>query len=99
MAEVADEDMIFKILASIDSGERMQIEQIPDYDFKDGFEIIVEYEIHRDLMMHPDMAHHMVIMIDGTCWLYDGRVTNPVHGSPFQMMDKDFYGLPENLFQ
>ena len=77
----------------------MLIEQIPDYNFIDGFEIIVEYEIHDDLIMNPDMVRHMVIMVDGTCWLYDGRVTNSVDGSPFRAMDEDFYGLLDNLFQ
>lgn len=97
--EVTDEDMMLKILSAIDSGERVPVEQIPEYDFKDGFEIIVEYEIHDDLILHPDMARHMVLMHDGTCWLNDDRVTNSAHGSSFRMMDGDFYGLLEDLFQ
>ena len=75
------------------------MEQIPDYDFKDGFEIIVEYEIYDDLISYPDMARHMVLMHDGICWLNDDRVTNSAHGSSFRMMDGDFYGLLEDLFQ
>lgn len=98
VTEVADKDMMLKILASIDSGERVPMEQIPDYDFKDGFEIIVEYEIHEELITHPDMARHMVIMVDGTCWLNDDRVTNSAHGSSYRIMDEDFYRLLEDLF-
>lgn len=98
-AEVTDEDMMLKILSAIDSGERVPMEQIPDYDFKDGFEIIVEYEIHDDLISHPEMARHMVLMHDGMCWLNDDRVTNSAHGSSFRVMDGDFYGLLEGLFQ
>ena len=75
------------------------MEQILYYDFKDGYEIILEYEINECLIMHPDMSRHMVIMMDGTCWLNDDRVTNSTHGSFFRMMDKDLYGLLENLFQ
>ena len=98
VTEVADEDMMFKILASIDSGERVPMDQIPSYDFKDGFEIIVEYKILENLIMHPDMVRHMVIMVGETCWLNDDRVTNTAHGSSFRIMDKDFYGLLESLF-
>lgn len=99
VAEVADENVMFKILASIDSGERVPMEQIPYYDFKDGFEIIVEYEIHEGLIMHPDMARHMVIMVDGICWLNDDQVTNSAHGSSFRRVDEGFYELLEGLFQ
>lgn len=98
-AEVIDEDVMLKILSAIDSGERVPMEQIPDFDFKDGFEIIVEYRIQEGLIMHPDMARHMVLMHDGTCWLNDDRVTNSAHGSSFRWMDEDFYGLLEDLFQ
>lgn len=99
VAEVEDEDMMFKILSSIDSGERIPMEQIPDCDFKDGFEIIVEYEIQEDLITHPDMARHMVLMVDGTCLLNDDRVTNSAHGSSFRIMDEDFYKFLEGMFQ
>lgn len=99
MVEVTDEDMVLKILSAIDSGERVPMEQIPDYDFKDGFEIVVEYQIHDDLMTHPDMARHLVFMDDGICYLLDDRVTNTAHGSSYRMMGDDFYVLLEELFQ
>ena len=95
VAEVENEDVMFKILASIDSGERVPMEQIPNYDFNDGFEIVVEYETHENLII----SWHMVIMVDGTCWLEDNRVTNTANGSSFRMMDEDFYRLLEDLFQ
>ena len=97
--EVTEEDMMLKILSAIDSGERVPIEQIPDYDFRDGFEIIVEYQVQEDLIMHPDMARHLVFMDDGICYLIDDRVTNSAHGSAYRIMDKDFYTLLEELFQ
>lgn len=97
--EVTDEDMMLKILSAIDSGERVPMEQIPDYDFRDGFEIIVEYQVHEDLIMHPDMARHLVFMDDGVCYLIDDRVTNTAHGSAYRIMDEDFYTLLEELFQ
>ena len=99
VVEIADKDLMLKILSAIDSGERVPMEQIPDYDFKDGFEIIIEYQIREDMIMHPDMARHLVFMDDGICYLIDDRVTNTAHGSSFRWMDEDFYGLLEDLFQ
>lgn len=97
--EVTEEDMMLKILSAIDSGERVPMEQIPDYDFRDGFEIVVEYQVQEDLITHPDMARHLVFMNDGVCYLIDDRVTNSAHGSAYRVMDKDFYMLLEELFQ
>lgn len=97
--EVIEEGMMLKILSAIDSGERVPMEQIPDYDFRDGFEIIVEYQVQEDLIMHPDMARHLVFMDDGICYLIDDRVTNSAHGSAYRIMDNDFYTLLEELFQ
>lgn len=97
--EVIEEDLMLKILSAIDSGERVPMEQIPDYDFRDGFELIVEYQVQEDLITHPDMARHLVFMDDGICYLIDDRVTNTAHGSAYRIMDKDFYTLLEELFQ
>lgn len=58
VVEVTEEDVMLKILSAIDSGERVPMEQIPDYDFTDGFEIIVEYQIQEDLIMHPASGVH-----------------------------------------
>ena len=99
VVEVIDADMMLKILSAIDSGERVPMEQIPDYDFKDGFEIVVEYRVQEDLIMHPEMARHLVFMDDGICYLIDNRVTNSANGSAYRVMDEDFYTLLEELFQ
>ena len=99
VAEITNEDLMLKILSAIDSGERVPMEQIPDYDFKDGFEIVVEYRIQDDLIMHPEMARHLVFMNDGICYLIDDRVTNSANGSAYRVMDEDFYTLLEELFQ
>ena len=75
------------------------MERIPDYDFTDGFEIIVEYKVQEDLIMHPEMARHLVFMDDGICYLIDNRVTNSANGSAYRIMGEDFYTLLEGLFQ
>lgn len=99
VVEVTDKDLMLKILTCIDSGERVPMGQIPDFDFRDGFEIIVEYQIHDDHIMHDDMARHMVFMTEGVCYLNDDRVRNTAYGSSFRVMDENFYGLLENLFR
>ena len=99
VAEITDEDLMLKILTAIDSGERVPMEQIPDYDFKDGFEIVVEYQIQEDLIMHTEMARHLVFIDDGICYLIDDRVTNSANGSAYRIMGEDFYTLLEELFQ
>jgi len=99
VAEITDEDLMLKILSAIDSGERVPMDQIPDYDFTDGFEIIVEYKVQEDLIMHPEMARHLAFMDDGICYLIDDRVTNSANGSAYRVMDEDFYTLLEELFQ
>ena len=99
VVEIADKDLMLKLLSAIDSGERVPMEQIPDYDFKDGFEIIVEYQIQENLIMHPDMARHLVFMDEGICYLIDDRVTNSAHGSAYRIMGDDFYALLEIQFQ
>ena len=99
VAEITDEDLMLKILSTIDSGERVPMDQIPDYDFTDGFEIIVEYKVQEDLIMHPEMARHLAFMDDGICYLIDDRVTNSANGSAYRVMDEDFYTLLEELFQ
>ncbi len=99
VTEIVDEDLMLKILSAIDSGERVPMAEIPDYDFTDGFEIIVEYQIQEDLIMHPDMARHLVFVDDGICCLIDDRVTNSANGSAYRIMGEDFYTLLEGLFQ
>ena len=52
--EVIDADMMLKILSAIDSGERVPMEQIPDYDFKDGFEIVHHLYLAADVLPAQD---------------------------------------------
>lgn len=101
VVEVTDQDMMFTILSAIDSAERAPMEsgKLPRFQLRDGFEIIVEYQIHDGLSMHDDMARHMVLMEDGVCWLDDSRVRNTTHGSSFRAMDEDFYELLGALFE
>ena len=96
--EVTDRDLMLKLLSAIDSSARVPMEEIPDYDFKDGFEIIVKYQVQEVVVMHPAMVRHLVFMDDGICYLIDDRVTNTAHGSAYRIMGEDFYGMLEGLF-
>ena len=75
------------------------MEQIPDYDFKDGFEIVVEYKVQEDLIMHPDMARHLVFMDDGISYLIEHRVTKSAQGSAYRIIGEDLNTLLDGLFQ
>lgn len=97
---VEDKDMMLKILTAIDSTQRLESGEEPvGFDFRDGFEIIVEYQVREDLIFHQDMARHLVFLEDGVCYLWDDRVRSTSYGSPVRQMDRDFYGLMEGMFE
>lgn len=98
---VTDEDTLYQLMAAIDGGER-QDRDSPIYqsmgglDISGGFEVRIEYKVREEYIMHEDMAILQVFQQDGACWLIDERIR---HGDNFRLMDQDFYGLLEGLFQ
>lgn len=100
IVEVTDECMMLDILAAIDSAERLSSEEgALDFDFRDGYVIVVEYQVREDLVFHRDMVRHLVFMEDGACYLQDARIRSSRYGSFFRQMDRDFYGLLEGMFE
>lgn len=98
VAEVADKDTLFKLMAAIDSGERLDSGH-PIYegcDISGGFEVVIEYKVREEYLFHDDMARLRVFQQDGACYLIDERIR---HGDNFRLMDKDFYDLLEGLFE
>lgn len=98
VAEVTDEDTLYKLMAAIDGGERLGWGH-PIYEGSDisgGFEVIIEYQIREEYVFHQDMARLRVFEQDGACYLIDQRIR---HGDNFRRMDGGFYGLLEELFQ
>ncbi|MDE6590245.1 MAG: zinc ribbon domain-containing protein [Oscillospiraceae bacterium] len=96
--EVTDEDTLFKLMAAIDGGERLDWGH-PIYsgcDISGGFEVIIEYQVHEEYIFHDDMARLRVFQQDGACYLIDNRSR---HGDNFRLMNWDFYGLLEGLFE
>lgn len=98
---VTDEETLYKLMAAIDGGERQPwgspiYQDMGGLDISGGFEVRIEYKIEEKYIMHEDMAILQVFRQDGECWLIDERIR---HGDNFRLMDQDFYGLLEGLFQ
>lgn len=97
-AKVTDEDLIYKIMAAIDGGQRLDWGD-PIYEGMDlggGFQIIIEYKVREELVSHDDMARLWLFQQDGNWYLQDERLR---HGNFIRLMDKDFHTLVEELFE
>lgn len=97
-AKVMDEDLIFKIMAAVDGGQRLDWGH-PIYEGSDvsgGFIIDVEYKVREELVRHEDMVQLWLFQQDGTWYLRDERINHVDH---IRLMDKDFHTLLEELFE
>lgn len=100
---VEAEDVAFDILVGIDSAPYLDIEHDmyskPDgsggYDFKDGFDIIIEYEVHEGLVLHEDMLHCLVLEQYGGYYLIDDRSDN---GRFIREIDPVMFETLQSLF-
>ena len=96
--------MIYSILTGIDSAPYLDLEHDiygnPDgtggYDFKDGFEIVIEYKANDELVLHEDEIRCFVFYQDGAYYLIDSY--RPNNGRIFRQIDSDLYSLLESLF-
>ena len=66
------------------------------YDFKDGFEIRIEYQTHDELLSHADMITCLAFEQDGSYYLIDDR---PDNGRTIRQIDEAFYHELEALFE
>ena len=104
VVEIQDDDVAFDILVGIDSAPYLDLEHDiygkPDgtggYDFKDGFEIRIEYQIHNELLSHADMITCLAFEQDGSYYLIDDR---PDNGRIFRQIDEAFYLELGSLFE
>lgn len=97
MVQVTDEDTMFKILAVIDGGERLDWGD-PIYEGSDisgGFDITIEYQVHEGYIFHDDMARLRMFQQDGACYVWDTRIR---HSGNFRLVNQGFYDLLEGLF-
>ena len=105
--EIADEDLKLKILAAIDGSAYIDMDDPiysksrPDgtggYDFKDGFDIIIEYKVQEDLILHEDLIHCLVFEQNGKYYLIDSY--RPDNSRIFREINADFYQLLKSLFE
>ena len=101
---IDDEDVALNILVGIDSAPYLDMEHdiyrkqdgTGGYDFKDGFEIIIEYEVHDDLVFHEDMLHCLAMEYNGGYYIMDDRHDN---GRFIREIDEAFYNELSSLFE
>ena len=101
---VEDEDIALDILVGIDSAPYLDWEHdiypkhdgSGGYDFKDGFDIIIEYQVHDDLVLHGDMLHCLVLEQNGGYYIIDDR---PNDGRFIREIDEKFYNELSSLFE
>ncbi len=101
---LSDEDMLLQLLGAIDAAPYLDTDHDiygrPDgsggYDFKDGFEIIIEYRVREDLVLHEDMIRCLVFVQDGACYLIDSY--RPDEGRIIRQLDADVYRSLSELF-
>lgn len=104
VVEIEDEDIALDILIGIDSAPYLDLEHdiypkqngVGGYDFKDGFDIIIEYKVHDDLVLHDDMLHCLVFEQNGGYYIIDDR---PDNGRFIREMDEAFYKELSALFE
>lgn len=102
--EITDKDIALDILAGIDSAPYLDLEHDiygkPDgfggYDFIDGFDIIIEYRIREDLILHEDMLQCLVFEQDGDYYIIDERWDNACN---IRETDEAFYNALSSLFE
>lgn len=102
--EIADGDVALNILVGIDSAPYLNLEHdiyrkqdgSGGYDFSDGFDIIIEYKVHDDLVLHDDMLHCLVFEQNGGYYIIDDR---PDNGRFIREIDEQFYQTLVALFK
>lgn len=94
---VEDPDLLRKLMATIDGGERLPVSH-PIYEgigeaFANGFSILVWYQFSPEEAI--PFAHFMVCRQDGVCYLFDSRIRT---GGSVRRLDGAFCDLLESLF-
>jgi len=97
VAVVTDNDTILKILSTVDAAPYLELDHpiYEDFDFKSGFEIIIEYKVHEGKVLHEDMITCLAFEQNGAYYFSDDR---PNNGRHIRQIDEDFYNLLSDLF-
>lgn len=104
VAEIADRDEALKLLSAIDGAPYLDLEHpiygrggSGGYDFRDGFEIIVEYKVNDEFVLHPDMIRCLVFEQDGEYYLIDSY--RPDNSRTFRQVDDALYQMLMEMFE
>ena len=101
---IDDEADALDILTGIDSAPYIDLEHnmyrkadgSGGYIFKDGFDIIIEYKVHDNLVLHEDMLHCIILEQNGGYYIIDDR---PNNGRFIREIDENFYSMLSSLFE
>jgi hypothetical protein len=101
---IEDEDTALHVLSSIDGASYLDWEHdmyrkhdgTGGYDFKDGFDIIIEYKARDDLVLHDDMIHCLVLPQYDGYYIIDDRAEN---GRFIRETDEQLYNTLSSLFE
>ena len=101
---IEDEDTALNVLSSIDGAPYLDWEHdmyrkhdgTGGYDFKDGFDIIIEYKVHDDLVLHEDMLHCLVLPQYDGYYIIDDRAED---GRFIRETDEQLYNTLSTLFE
>ena len=98
-----DEEDLLKLLAAIDAAPYLDLENpiyskadgSGGYDFRNGYDIIIEYRTRDDRISPPDMMHCLAFEQDGRYYLIDDRSDNARF---IRSIDEGFYVYLESRF-
>ena len=101
---IEDEDTALHVLSSIDGAPYLDWEHdmyrkhdgSGGYDFKDGFDIIIEYKARDDLVLHDDMIHCLVLPQYDGYYIIDDRAED---GRFIRETDEQLYNTLSSLFE
>lgn len=98
-ATIVDETTMLKVLAALDGASYLDLEH-PIYertgDRSDGFVIVVEYQVHENMVLHDDMLSCFVMEQEGSYYIIDQRFEN---GCFIRQTTAQFYEQLKNLFE
>lgn len=98
-AVIVDETTMLKVLAALDGAPYLELEH-PIYertvDQSDGFVIVVEYQIHENMVLHDDMLTCFVVEQEGSYYIIDQRFEK---GCFIRQTTAQFYEKLLNLFE
>lgn len=99
VAEITDKNGALELLIALDSAPYLPLEHeiyTKSFDFSDGFQVIVEYKVHENKVLHDDMLRCFVLEQEGNYYIIDEHYEN---GCFIRQTTAQFYEQLKNLFE